>query len=87
MKQHAIGRPPSVAPLPSRQNPSPAFVLLSFQGSDAYSRAGGLGARVSGLACALAEEGYETHSFFIGSPELPGHEIGCDGKLHLHRWC
>ena len=67
--------------------PSPAFVLLSFEGPDAYSRAGGLGARVSGLAWALAEEGYETHLVFVGSPELPGHETGCDGKLHLHRWC
>ncbi|MBI3041732.1 MAG: glycosyltransferase [Betaproteobacteria bacterium] len=87
MKLHAIGRPPSVDPLLSQRGPSPAFVLLSFEGPDAYSRAGGLGARVSGLACALAEEGYETHLFFIGSPELPGHEIGCGGKLHLHRWC
>ncbi|MGQ0526330.1 MAG: glycosyltransferase family 4 protein, partial [Betaproteobacteria bacterium] len=35
----------------------------------------------------LAREGYETHLFFIGSPDLPGHEVACDGKLHLHRWC
>jgi glycosyltransferase involved in cell wall biosynthesis len=66
---------------------SPAFVLLSFEGPDAYSVAGGLGTRVSGLAGALAAQGYQTHLFYIGSPELPGHEIGCDGKLHLHRWC
>jgi glycosyltransferase involved in cell wall biosynthesis len=66
---------------------SPAFVLLSFEGPDAYSRAGGLGARISGLARALAEEGYETHLFFIGTPDLPGHEVECEGKLHLHRWC
>jgi glycosyltransferase involved in cell wall biosynthesis len=65
----------------------PAFVLLSFEGPDAYSRAGGLGTRVSGLACALAQQGYETHLFYIGSPELPGHEVDCEGKLHLHRWC
>ena len=64
-----------------------AFVLLSFEGPDFYSRAGGLGARVSGLAAALADEGYETHLFFVGSPELPGHEVACNGKLHLHRWC
>jgi glycosyltransferase involved in cell wall biosynthesis len=64
-----------------------AFVLLSFEGPDAYSRAGGLGTRVSDLASALAEEGYETHLFFIGSPDLPGYEIACDGSLHLHRWC
>jgi glycosyltransferase involved in cell wall biosynthesis len=65
----------------------PAFVLLSFEGPDAYSMAGGLGSRISGLACALAGEGYETHLFFIGAPDSPGHEIAYDGKLHLHRWC
>ena len=70
----------------TRESP-PAFVLLSFEGPDAYSRAGGLGTRVSGLASALAEEGYETHLFFIGSPDLPGHDILSDGNLHLHRWC
>jgi glycosyltransferase involved in cell wall biosynthesis len=66
---------------------SPAFVLLSFEGPDAYSRAGGLGSRVSGLASALAGEGYETHLFYIGSPDLPGHEVDVNGNLHLHRWC
>jgi glycosyltransferase involved in cell wall biosynthesis len=67
--------------------PSPAFVLLSFEGPDAYSRAGGLGTRVSGLATALADEGYETHLFYIGAPELPGYELAHNGHLHLHRWC
>src|SRR5436853_4187104 len=66
---------------------NPAFVLLSFEGPDGYSRAGGLGARVSGLASGLAAEGFETHLFYIGAPDLPGHEIDCDGRLHLHRWC
>ena len=47
---------------------APAFVLLTFEGPDEYARAG-LGTRVSGLACALAEEGYVTHLFFIGSPD------------------
>jgi glycosyltransferase involved in cell wall biosynthesis len=87
MKQLTIAQGASIGPAPSPRGPFPAFVLLSFEGPDAYSRAGGLGARVSGLAWALAEEGYETHLFFIGSPELPGDEIGCDGKLRLHRWC
>lgn len=82
MKQQA-----SAGQASTRRGPSPAFVLLSFEGPDAYSRAGGLGSRMSGLAGALAEEGYETHLFFIGAPELPGHERVCDGKLHLHRWC
>lgn len=66
---------------------SAVFILLSFEGPDPYARAGGLGARVSGLARALAEEGYETHLFFVGSPDLPGHEVEGGGKLHLHRWC
>ena len=66
---------------------SPAFVLLSFEGPDAYSRAGGLGTRVSGLATALADEGYDTHLFYIGAPDLPGYELAHNGHLHLHRWC
>ena len=85
MKQHPTPWCSSIDLAPLHRKP--AFVLLSFEGPDAYSRAGGLGARMSGLAFALAEEGYETHLFFIGSPELPGHEISYDGKLHLHRWC
>jgi glycosyltransferase involved in cell wall biosynthesis len=68
-------------------DPNPAFVLLSFEGPDAYSRAGGLGSRVSGLAAALAEEGYDTHLFYIGAPDLPGYEVTPNGHLHLHRWC
>jgi glycosyltransferase involved in cell wall biosynthesis len=63
------------------------FVILSFEGPDQYSHAGGLGSRVSGLSNALAAEGFETHLFFIGEPSLPGHEIKENGKLHLHRWC
>jgi glycosyltransferase involved in cell wall biosynthesis len=66
---------------------TPAFVLLSFEGPDLYSRAGGLGSRVSGLASALAHEGYETHLFYIGGPDLAGHELDANGTLHLHRWC
>ncbi len=66
---------------------APVFVLLSFEGPDPYARAGGLSARVSGLATALAEGGYETHLFFVGAPDLPPHEVSCCGHLHLHRWC
>jgi glycosyltransferase involved in cell wall biosynthesis len=82
-----------VAPEPIRlvsslpRPPAATFVLLCFEGPDSYCRAGGLSARVSGLACALAAEGYETHLFFIGAPELPGHEVSGGGRLHLHRWC
>jgi glycosyltransferase involved in cell wall biosynthesis len=60
------------------------FHILSFEGPDRYSRAGGLATRVEGLADTLAGFGFETHLWFIGDPDLPGHEIR--GALHLHRW-
>ncbi|MBI4219158.1 MAG: glycosyltransferase, partial [Chloroflexi bacterium] len=63
------------------------FVLLSFEGPDQYAHAGGLGTRVAGMSQALADMGFETHVFFVGDPELPGHEVTVDGRLHLHRWC
>jgi len=63
------------------------FVILSFEGPDPYSCAGGLGSRVSELSKALASKGFETHLFFIGDPYLPGHESTMDGTLQLHRWC
>jgi glycosyltransferase involved in cell wall biosynthesis len=59
--------------------------ILSFEGPDAYARAGGIASRVTGLAEALAAAGCETHLWFIGDPELPGHETR--GRLRLHRWC
>jgi glycosyltransferase involved in cell wall biosynthesis len=61
------------------------FHVLSFEGPDLYARAGGLATRVQGLAQTLAELGYETHLWFVGDPELPGHEA--HERLHLHRWC
>jgi glycosyltransferase involved in cell wall biosynthesis len=63
------------------------FVVLSFEGPDTYSRAGGLGARVTELTEALARSGQETHLFFIGDPSLPPAEVRVSGELHLHRWC
>jgi glycosyltransferase involved in cell wall biosynthesis len=63
------------------------FVILSFEGPDRYSHAGGLGSRISGLSKALAEAGFETRLFFIGDPDLEGHEVRENGRLHLHRWC
>jgi glycosyltransferase involved in cell wall biosynthesis len=62
------------------------FILVSFEGPDAYSQAGGLGVRVSGLARTLAELGFETHLFFVGDPGLAGEERLVDGRLVLHRW-
>ncbi len=61
------------------------FHILSVEGPDGYARAGGIASRVTGLAQALAELGFPTHLWFVGDPNLPGHE--CQGPLHLHRWC
>ena len=61
------------------------FHLISFEGPDPYSRAGGIASRVSGLTEALASGGLDTHLWFVGDPGLPGHETR--GGLHLHRWC
>lgn len=64
---------------------STQFHLVSFEGPDAYARAGGIATRICGLSEALAELGFETHLWFVGDPDLPGHERR--GHLHLHRWC
>jgi glycosyltransferase involved in cell wall biosynthesis len=61
------------------------FHILSFEGPDGYARAGGLASRVEGLAQTLAELGHETHLWYVGDPNLPGHEQ--HGCLTLHRWC
>ncbi|MDZ7778867.1 MAG: glycosyltransferase [Gemmatimonadota bacterium] len=61
------------------------FHVLSFEGPDAYSRAGGIASRVTGLTRTLADTGHDTHLWFVGDPISPGHEV--DGSLHLHRWC
>lgn len=61
------------------------FHLLSFEGPDDYARAGGIATRVSGLARALADSGFDTHLWFVGDPDLPAHERR--GRLTLHRWC
>jgi glycosyltransferase involved in cell wall biosynthesis len=60
------------------------FHVLSFEGPDAYSRAGGLATRVEGLTETLAGLGFSTHLWFVGDPDLPGHETR--GGLRLHRW-
>jgi glycosyltransferase involved in cell wall biosynthesis len=61
------------------------FHILSFEGPDSYARAGGISSRITGLSRALADAGFETHLWFIGDPDLPGHEN--HGRLRLHRWC
>jgi len=62
------------------------FILLSFEGPDRYSLAGGLGARVSNLSHCLGRN-YDTHLFFIGDPKRRGEESQPDSHLTLHRWC
>jgi glycosyltransferase involved in cell wall biosynthesis len=61
------------------------FHILSFEGPDIYARAGGIASRISGLTEALAQEGFDTHLWFIGHPDLPHQET--TGQLTLHRWC
>jgi len=63
------------------------FVLLSFEGPDPYSLAGGLGVRITHVAHTLSQKGFSTHLFFIGDPQLAGEESADDGRLVLHRWC
>jgi glycosyltransferase involved in cell wall biosynthesis len=62
------------------------FVILSFEGPDIYSQAGGLGVRVKGLARSLARMGYPTYLYFVGDPDLPGEEELEGGRLHYLRW-
>src|SRR5262249_36918213 len=63
------------------------FVLLSFEGPDAYSGAGGLGVRVSELSRAIAARGFDTHLYFVGDPEAPPSESVDGLPLRYHRWC
>ncbi len=63
------------------------FLMLSFEGPDPYSQAGGLGTRVHNLCETLGGMGFETHLFFIGDPEMPPVETLADGKYIMHRWC
>ncbi len=63
------------------------FVILSFEGPDGYSMAGGLGVRVNKLSATLATMGFTTHLFFVGDPYAQEEELSYRGKLILHRWC
>jgi len=63
------------------------FAILSFEGPDLYSMAGGLGVRVTNLSQALADLGFTVHLFFVGDPRFPGEEPTCASRLILHRWC
>ena len=61
------------------------FVLLSFEGPDQYSMAGGLGVRMKELALELARQRFRTHLIFVGDPNLPAQESPVP-NLTLHRW-
>jgi len=63
------------------------FVLLSFEGPGCYSSAGGLGVRITNLSRALADQGFDTHLFFIGDSVRRGGEACGKGQLSLHPWC
>jgi glycosyltransferase involved in cell wall biosynthesis len=63
------------------------FVVLSFEGPDRYSLAGGLGVRVTHLAQTLAHLGFPTHLIFVGDPRRRGEETSNEERLILHRWC
>lgn len=59
--------------------------VLSFEGPDPYSYAGGIASRITGLTESLAALGFDTNLWFVGDAALPGHEER--GNLTLHRWC
>jgi glycosyltransferase involved in cell wall biosynthesis len=63
------------------------FIILSFEGPDLYSLAGGLGVRITNLSQTLSNNGFLTHLFFVGDPKGKGEETASGGKLILHRWC
>ena len=65
---------------------STVFVILSFEGPDVYSQAGGLGVRVKGLARSLARMSYVTYLYFYGDPDLPSEEEQEGGRLRYRRW-
>jgi hypothetical protein len=41
------------------------FLILSLEGPDPYSHAGGLGSRIDGLSKALSNMGFDTHYFLL----------------------
>jgi len=59
-------------------------VMVSFEGPDRYSQAGGLGVRARELCRATAALGHPTTLVFAGDPERPAEEV-VDG-VRLVRW-
>lgn len=87
---HKVQRTGDRSIMTARQNitaDNTEFVIISFEGPDHYSLAGGLGVRVSNLSQALAQLGFPVHFIFVGDPCEKGEESRNGGKLILHRWC
>lgn len=61
------------------------ILMVSFEGPDQYSQAGGLGVRARELCRALAGRGFETTLVFVGDPDRPATEM--DAGVRLVRWC
>ncbi|MGH7641736.1 MAG: glycosyltransferase [Candidatus Dormibacteria bacterium] len=64
-------------------SPRLAFALISMEGPDQYSQAGGLGVRVTQLSRGLAAEGSPTRVYFVGDPKLPVSEVR--DRVEFHR--
>ena len=60
-------------------------VMVSFEGPDQYSQAGGLGVRAREMCRAFAALGFRTTLVFVGDPDKPGMEM--DHGVRLVRWC
>jgi glycosyltransferase involved in cell wall biosynthesis len=60
-------------------------VMVSFEGPDQYSLAGGLGVRARELTRAFAAAGFATTLVFVGDPGREAEET-CEG-VRLIRWC
>lgn len=58
--------------------------MVSFEGPDQYSQAGGLGVRARELCRALAQRGFSTTLVFVGDPQRPRQEV--DAGVCLVRW-
>lgn len=58
--------------------------MVSFEGPDQYSQAGGLGVRARELCRALAQHGFATTLVFVGDPKRPMQEE--DAGVCLVRW-
>jgi glycosyltransferase involved in cell wall biosynthesis len=59
-------------------------VMVSFEGPDQYSQAGGLGVRAREMCRAFAAAGFGTTLIFIGDPTRPTEEV--DAGVRLVRW-